>query len=207
MHTYLACLGTEHISLDTNKVSQVQAFLEHDIVQILVLIGTDGIPLDIYLDATFAVLQLCKTGFTHDSLAHDTACNAYIATILGCGRSRNFLPIGSLHCGQVNKRAAYLGTPCIHRIFCSRIRVNTQVTQLLEIVSPYYLLIAQFQYVHSNYSLIKTFFLGRKVTQNYQMWQERCSQISFRQRKNYSPPNFLERLWILRADSICRSQP
>ena len=103
MHAYLAGLGAEHIALHADEVAQVEALLEHDIVQILVLIGADSITLHIHLYASLAVLQLSKASLAHDALAHDTSGNAHIAAVLGCGGSGNLLSVPSHSGGQVNK--------------------------------------------------------------------------------------------------------
>ncbi len=51
VNAHLARLRAEHISLHTDEVAQVEQLLEHDVVQVLVLIGTDGVALHVDLYA------------------------------------------------------------------------------------------------------------------------------------------------------------
>ena len=52
MDTDLTRLGAEDIAFHPDEVAQVEQFLEYDVVEIFVLIGTDGIALDVDLYAS-----------------------------------------------------------------------------------------------------------------------------------------------------------
>ncbi len=174
MHAYLPRLCAEHIALHTDEVTKVQALLEDHVVQVLVLTGTNGVALHIQLYAPLAVLQFGKAGLAHDTLAHDASRDAHVAAVRGCGGNVGTLAIliglGRLIDRKVHKGLAYLCAPGIHRVLCSGIGVNAQVAQLLQVVSPDNLLVAQFQYVHRTLSIVLV--RGHKVTQKNQMRQE-----------------------------------
>ena len=131
MYGNLSCLGAEYETFDTNEITKVQQFLEEDIIQVFIVFRTYVIACDIYLYSSFGVLYFCKTSFAHDSLGHDTTCNAYHLS-------------GSIVLEVFPK--IYRKGIC--RIFFSRIGVNTHILDFFQIVSSRYFLFTEFKYVH-----------------------------------------------------------
>ena len=81
MNTDLTSLRAEHITLHTNKVSDIEKLLEHCIVHHRILrIRTKSIARHINLYTTLRIQQLHEGSFTHDAAAHDTSGNAHLTT-------------------------------------------------------------------------------------------------------------------------------
>ena len=57
MDADFAHLGAEHEAFDADEVAQVEQTFEHGVVHFLVLFGTNVIAGDIYLDASFGILE------------------------------------------------------------------------------------------------------------------------------------------------------
>ena len=145
MNTDFSRLGTEHKTLHTDEVTQVQQLLEDDVVQVFVLSGTDGVALHIHLDATLRVLQLGEGGLAHDALAHDAACNADHATVLRCGGFAHVVAFFIFpDDGQVLEVLYDVCAPRIDGIFCGRIGVDTHLAQLLQTLTSANLLFTEF---------------------------------------------------------------
>ena len=123
MHRNLAHLGAEHIALDAHKVAYVEQFLEYDIVEVLVFVGTKVIATDIHLYTSLRVLDFNERSLAHDAAAHYSASYRHLAAWRIVGK-RCLDVVG--HTGNL--------------ILCCRIRVDTHLAHLFEIVSAYYLL-------------------------------------------------------------------
>ena len=148
MHADFARLGAEHVALHADEVADVEQALEHHVVHILVLVGTQLVARHVDLDAAAGVLHLGKRGLTHDAAAHHAAGDAHLRQLLGCQ--------GLLALGHVNLPLAVLdvlsdfGTKSIRRILCGRVGVDAHLAQFLKTLSANNLLFAQFKYVHKN---------------------------------------------------------
>ncbi len=79
MNGNLAHLGAEHKALYADKVAYVKKFLEHYIVQVLVLSRAKVIAAYINLNTAFGVLKLDKRSLAHDTAAHYATGNAHVA--------------------------------------------------------------------------------------------------------------------------------
>ena len=79
--TDFARLSTENRTLDANEVAQVEQAFEHHVVHIFVLFGTDVIAGDVYLDATFGVLQFNERCLSHHTAAHDASGDRHLARL------------------------------------------------------------------------------------------------------------------------------
>ena len=148
MDANLARLCAEHIALDADEVAQVEELLEDGVVEGGVLAICESVTSDVDLDASFRVLQFCKSCFAHDALRHDAAGYADVSAVLGCRSLADVISFLVLaDDGQVNKVFLYLRAESVCGVLCSGIRVDAQVAQLLQVISADNLLFAQFKYV------------------------------------------------------------
>ena len=122
-------LRTENEAADAYEIANVQQFLKYYIINVLVFARTDIIARDVNLDSPFRVLQFHKRSLAHDAAAHDTAGDADLARFAFSVVAKVFF---------------YFFRKCICFIFCCGIRVDTHLAQLLQAVTSYDFLFAQF---------------------------------------------------------------
>ena len=82
MNRYFAHLRLENIAFNAYDVANIEKLFKHFVVQILIFCGAEVVARDIQLYASLAVLQLCKRRLSHDSLAHQAACDGYFALFI-----------------------------------------------------------------------------------------------------------------------------
>ena len=111
----LAHLRTEHEATDANEVTDIEQFLEHHVVHILVLIRADVIAGNINLDAALRVLKFYKRSFTHDAAAHHAAGNAYLSGLF-----------------VILKLVLDVRAESVGGVFSSGIWIDAHIAQLLE---------------------------------------------------------------------------
>ena len=75
----LTSLCLEDEALDADDITDVEQFLEDDIVEILVISLADVVACDVHLYTSLAILELHKACFAHDTAAHDAAGDSNIA--------------------------------------------------------------------------------------------------------------------------------
>ena len=161
MHTDLAGLCTEDVTADTDKVAQVEQFLEHHVVEVLVLAGTNFIALDIYLYSSARVLYFGKGSLSHNAAAHKSSGDGHVATVFGrCSHPQGLsLFVGhglSVFIGlerEVGKLFADVITPCVDGEFCCRVRFNAAFAELCERCPAGNLLFAEFKIDHLSYRI------------------------------------------------------
>ena len=78
MNRGLSCFGGEHISFDTDDITNVQKFFPNGLKKGFVVPGANIILLDVDLDLTDTVLYHRKICLAHITYAHDAAGNTYI---------------------------------------------------------------------------------------------------------------------------------
>ena len=115
MNTDLARLSTEHKALHANEIADIEQFLEDDIIEVFILVGTQVVASDVYLNTALRVLQLSKGGLSHHSAAHHTAGNGHLARLVFVAEIVTYV------CGK-----------CISGIFGCGIGVDTHISQLLQ---------------------------------------------------------------------------
>ncbi len=79
MNTDFAHLRAENKSFYTDKITDIGQFFENGVVHFRLSFCIDVITAYVHLDASFAVLQFHKRGFSHDAAAHNTTCYADLA--------------------------------------------------------------------------------------------------------------------------------
>ena len=70
-----------HADWKTPEHIEVKPVYTKDVYKRQVLVRADVIAGDIYLDASFGVLQFDERCFTHDTAAHDTSGNGHLARL------------------------------------------------------------------------------------------------------------------------------
>ena len=123
MDADLARLGAEDKTLHADEVADVEQFLEDHIIEILILIGTQIVASDIYLNTAFGVLDLCKGGLSHDTAAHHTSGDAHLTWFV-----------------FVTEIVTDVCREGIGGVFCGGIGVNAHVAQFLQALAPAYFL-------------------------------------------------------------------
>src|SRR5678815_2486697 len=118
-------LRYKYISLHPDEITKVKQMFENGIIQSLILSGADLITIDVHLDPPCTVLDFSKRSFTHDTAGHIPAGYTYILEIL-------FFRIKFFY----NSRCI-----SIDRVQFRWIRVDAQVNDFLQVLSPYYLLL------------------------------------------------------------------
>ena len=148
MNRDFARLCTEHVTLHTNEIADVEQALEHHVVHIFVFVGTQFVARHVDLDTAFRVLYLGKRCLTHHAAAHHAACDAHLWQLFG---SQGLLAFGDI---DFPRAILYVISDfcaeSIRRIFCGRVGVDAHLTQFLKTLSANNLLFAQFKYVHKN---------------------------------------------------------
>ncbi len=128
-----AGLCAEHVSLDAYDVANVEQFLEHNVVEILVFSGAKLVAVKVNLDTSGGVLELHECRFTHDAACHDASGHYNLS---GSG----------LVVGEVG---FYFIGVCVDRPHCGRIWVYAASAHLIEGVTAHDLLFAKFKYIHN----------------------------------------------------------
>lgn len=121
-----SCLCLEDKALDADDVTDVEQFLEHDVVQIFVFLGADVVAGDVHLDASLAVLRLNETGLAHDAAAHHATGDGHVELLV-------IVEIG-----------LDVFRPVCYGVFCGRIGIDAHVAQLLQALATADLLLTQF---------------------------------------------------------------
>ena len=119
----LTHLRAEHETTDADEITDIQEFLEHHVVHILVLIRADVIAGNIYLYAALRVLKFYKRSFTHHAAAHHTAGNAYLSGLF-----------------VILKLVLDVCAESIGGVFSSGIWIDAHIAQLLETLASAHLL-------------------------------------------------------------------
>ena len=131
MDGYFSRLCAEDESLHADEVSQVEQFLEHRIIERLVLARTNVVAGDVDLNAALGVEQLGKAGLAHHAAAHHAAGYADLA-----GRD------------VVGKRCLDVLGISVDGIFCCGIGIDAHPAEFFEGSPAIDFLLAEFKYVH-----------------------------------------------------------
>ena len=118
-----AHLRAEHEAVDADEVTDIEEFLEHHVIHILVFVRADVIACDIYLDAPLGILKFDKRRLTHDAAAHHTASDDYL-WLFGFGILtvfRRILEVGFDVCAK-----------SISGVLGCGIRIDTHAAQFLQ---------------------------------------------------------------------------
>ena len=82
VYANLACLGTEHKTLDADEVTDVKEFLEYRVVEFFVVTRAEVVAGDVHLDTYFGVQQLYERRLTYNAAAHHSSCYADLAFLV-----------------------------------------------------------------------------------------------------------------------------
>ena len=118
VNRYFAGLGAEHKTRYAHKVADVEQFLEHHVIEVLVFVGTKLVAVNIHLNAALAVLNFHKRSLAHNAAAHHASGNAHLAWL-----------------GVVAEGFLHLGGVSVHLVFGCRIRVDAHIAQLVQTVT------------------------------------------------------------------------
>ena len=165
MYTDFAGLCAEDVAADTYKVAQVEQFLEHDVVEVLVLARTNFVALDIYLYPSARILYFGKSSLSHNASAHKASGDGYIAAVFGvCSHPQGLsLLVGhglAVFIGlerEVGKLFADVIAPGVDGEFCCRVRFNAAFAELCERCPAGNLLFAEFKINHLSYRIAVVF--------------------------------------------------
>jgi len=78
VYRYFACLCAEHITLNADKVANVEQTFEHGVIEVFIIVGADVVACNIHLYTSLRVLQFYEAGLAHYAAAHHTSSNHYL---------------------------------------------------------------------------------------------------------------------------------
>ena len=82
MNRQLAGLCDKRKALNTNEIADVEQLFEYGVVECCILALAHIVAADIDLDSARVVLNLEERRATHNSAAHNTACNANVLIVI-----------------------------------------------------------------------------------------------------------------------------